>query len=326
MMTCIFRRLIPAAASLLLLLSPPAMSEAGAAPSEVGFQAQSLPDGTPIGIWYPATGQPAAERLGLYEQSVVANARVLGLHHKLVVISHGNGGSFSGHYDTAMALARAGFVVAALTHPGDNWQDQSRATDVQARPMALSGLITFMLTAWRDHDALDPSAVGAFGFSSGGFTVLAAAGGRPDLSRVTAHCAAHPDFFDCRLLKAHPLEAKPWRDTKDARIKAIVVAAPALGFTFDRADLRSVDMPVQLWRADDDHILPAPYYADAVRPELPHAPDFQTVPKAGHFDFLAPCTAGAPRLPICSSAPGFDRTLFHKEFNAQIVTFFQKKL
>ena len=32
----------------------------------------------------------------------------------LVVMSHGTGGSFLGHFDTAMALADAGFVVVAM--------------------------------------------------------------------------------------------------------------------------------------------------------------------------------------------------------------------
>ena len=36
----------------------------------------------------------------------------------LVVMSHGNGGVFDGHLDTASALAEAGFVVAAPTHTG----------------------------------------------------------------------------------------------------------------------------------------------------------------------------------------------------------------
>jgi predicted dienelactone hydrolase len=310
--------------ALLLLLTP-----AGAAPPTpppVGFQNQRMPNGTAIGIWYPAHGQPAAERLGPYEQTVVDDAPPVGTGHPLIVISHGTGGSFAGHADTAIALAQAGFIVAALTHPGDNWRDQSRATDVQARPVALSGLIGFMLGAWSGHAAIDPSRVGAFGFSSGGFTVLAAAGGQPDLSTVAGHCAAHPVDFDCSLLRAHPAAPVPWHDSRDARIKAIVVAAPALGFAFGRAGLSAVGMPVQLWRADNDQILPAPDYADAVRGALPQPPEFHAVPNAGHFDFLSPCAADSAGLPICSSAPGFDRLAFHRTFNAAVVQFFRRRL
>ncbi len=324
-MTLQIRRMILAALSF-PFLALPVTSHAEPVAPEVGFESQTLPDGTSAGIWYPAAGEQTGMRLGPYAQRVVLGGRLDGGHHGLIVFSHGTGGSFAGHYDTAIALARAGFVVAALTHRGDSWQDQSRATDVQARAVALSALIGFMLDAWRDHAALDPARVGAFGFSAGGFTVLAASGGQPDLSRVAAHCAAHPDFFDCRLLHDHPATAVSWRNIRDARIKAIVLAAPALGFAFDRAGLAQIDMPVQLWRADDDRILPAPYYADAVKAGLPHEPEFHAVPGAGHFDFLAPCAPDAAKLPICASAPGFDRSAFHRQFNAAVVRFFQQRL
>lgn len=318
-----FLRLIFTA--LLAVLSfPPA---AHAQPSQAGFERRIAADGTEIGIWYPASGTPTHQRLGLFAQDVVTDSAAPRGRHPLIVISHGTGGDFSGHVDTAVALARAGFIVAALTHPGDNWRDNSRATFIEDRPKALSGLITYMLTAWPGHAGIDPKRIGAFGFSAGGFTVLTAAGGRPDLTRLAEHCAAHPGFFDCTLLKAKPrAAAPPWADLRDARIKAIVVAAPALGFAFDRAGLAAVKIPVQLWRADKDTILPAPLYADAVRAALPAAPEFQSVPDAGHFDFIAPCADPAgPRVP-CASSPGFDRTAFHARFDADIVRFFRSTL
>jgi predicted dienelactone hydrolase len=188
-----------------------------------------------------------------------------------------------------------------------------------------------MLGAWTGHEAIDPRRVGAFGFSAGGFTVLAAAGGRPDLSLVGPHCRAHPGFFDCGLVTAHggsvPANiAVHWQ--ADTRIKAVVAAAPALGFAFDRPGLARVRVPVQLWAGGDDHILPAPFYADAVRSALPRAPEFHVEPGAGHFDFLAPCTPALARIApeICASAPGFDRTAFHARFNAEIVRFFRAHL
>ena len=126
-----------------------------------------------------------------------------------------------------------------------------------------------MLERWQHHAVLDPRRVGAFGFSAGGFTVLAAAGGRPDLARMGRHCADHPGFFDCGVVKTHPLPDPAWTAQPDRRIKAVVAAAPALGFTFGRTGLSRVTMPVQLWRADNDAVLPAPCYAYAVRADLP---------------------------------------------------------
>ena len=269
--------------TLSLLLMTLDVSLAHAASNVVGFEHTRMAGGTEVGIWYPSRGTPVRQRLGLSDQDAVTQGAPVGTDLPLIVMSHGTGGSFDGHVDTAEALAEQGFVVAALTHPGDNWRDQSRAASIEDRPAALEGLIDFMLRGWRFRQRIDPTRIGAFGFSAGGFTVLAAAGGRPDWSRIVPHCAEHPDFYDCRLIGSHPRAQGTHPIVRDGRIRAIVIAAPALGFTFDRAGLRTVTMPVQLWRAEDDGILPAPYYADAVRVALPHPPEFHDVPGAGHF-------------------------------------------
>ena len=313
-----------AIAALFLAATTPA---AEAQSVQVGFERQVTAEGIEVGIWYPATGTPVHQRLGLYAQDVVPDALVPGGKHPLVVISHGTGGDFAGHVDTAVALARAGFIVAALTHPGDNWRDNSRATLIEGRPIALSAAISYMLQAWPGGAAIDPDRIGAFGFSAGGFTVLAAAGGKPDMTRFADHCAKHPAFFVCTLLRSQPRTlSTAWPPMTDPRIKAIVVAAPAIGFTFDRAGLEKVRIPVQLWRADNDHILPAPFYADAVRAALPIRPDFHAVSGAGHFDFLAPCAEPATMPQLCGSAPDFDRTMFHARFDTEVVRFFAQKL
>ena len=46
------------------------------------------------------------------------NGAVAGVRHPLIVMSHGTGGMALNCYDTAMALAEAGFMVAAVTHTG----------------------------------------------------------------------------------------------------------------------------------------------------------------------------------------------------------------
>jgi predicted dienelactone hydrolase len=307
---------------------------------KVGFQSVAIPvsggSSIPVDIWYPTSGESQVQPLGLFHQNVAAEGPVLGTKLALIVISHGNGGSKDEHYDTALALARAGFVVAALEHTGDNYRDQSRATDLANRTRELHRLIDFMLAEWNDHLAIDPLRVGAFGFSSGGFTVLAAAGGQPDLSLISAHCSAHPKAYDCSLLAAHPAALSSYSATNaaptftvihDTRIRALVVAAPALGFTYARG-LAAVTQPVQLWRADDDKVLPAPDYADAVRAALPVAPKFHAVAGADHFDFLAPCSAEMAKVAarICRSEPGFDREAFHKRFNDAVILFFEAHL
>jgi predicted dienelactone hydrolase len=305
---------------------------AGAA---VGFQHFTIPDpqesGHPIevGVWYPTGAAPARERLELGEQTVADYAAVRGERLPLVVISHGHGGSYAGHFDTAIALAKAGFVAAALTHPGDNWRDESLATRIWERPRQLKVMTDYMVGAWPQHAHIDPSRIGAFGFSAGGFTVLADAGGVADLSKVKDHCQAHPTFETCQIVAGQPVDFNIKVDwTHDPRIKAVVSAAPAIGFAFGREGLRNVRQPVQLWRGADDQVLPHPYYTEAVRQALPTSPETHVVPHAGHYDFIPPCSPElAKAVPaICKSEPGFDRAAFHVRFNRQVVAFFRKTL
>jgi predicted dienelactone hydrolase len=316
------------AAALLTAVASPALA------ANAGFMLlhEPRPDGLPVevGVWYPTNAPAAFMPLGSWGHTVAAGAPIVGAGLPLIVMSHGNGGFFGGHADTAQALAEAGFVVAALTHPGDNYRDQNRATAMADRPAALSALIGWMLEASPLQTKLDPDRVGAFGFSSGGFTVLAAAGGEPDLSRVFGHCLKHPDNFDCKLTARQPVPAGALtaRWAHDPRIKAVVAAAPALGFTFGKRGLKGITAPVQLWKAGDDEILPGDDYAEAVHRNLKRPHDYHIVPGARHFDFLTPCNAAPPAelAHLCASAPGFDRVAFHRDFNAAVTRFFADQL
>jgi predicted dienelactone hydrolase len=304
----------------------------------VGFQRGFAPDpdGDPIeiGIWYPSDAATVPLRLGPTTLNVAPAGRLTGQAMPLIVISHGSGGSYLGHHDTAMALAQAGFVVVALTHPGDNYADHRLEAAIMQRPRHINRVIDYMLQTWPGHDNIDAARVGIFGFSAGGFTALVAIGGTPDLTKIGPHCQRFPGEFVCMLLAKHP-EARAVPSgagapdgTQDSRIKAAVVAAPAIGFTFSPNGLTGVTVPVQLWRAEDDTVLPNPWYAEAVRQSLPRPPQYQVVPGAGHFDFLAPCgdqlTALAPV--ICTSTPPFDRAAFHAMFNRSVVDFFSTTL
>ncbi len=129
--------------------------------------------------------------------SVAENCPVAGEKLPLVVISHGHGGSFLGHHDTAEALADAGFVVVAINHPGDTTRDMSRADDPSVfveRPADIKRTIDFVLGSWSGSAKIDPERVGFFGFSRGGYTGLVAIGANLSLGKVLTLCegAASP--------------------------------------------------------------------------------------------------------------------------------------
>lgn len=297
----------------------------------VGFEILSIPvpGDRPLAaaVWYPTDAPEAEMALGPSSQTVAKSAPITGRHHPLVVISHGTGGSYADHRDTAKALAQAGFVAVAISHTGDTYDDRSRTLRAAERPAQLVRALDYMTAEWPGRRALDTRRIGAFGFSSGGFTVLSAVGGEPDLSLLGPHCRAHPAFYDCNLQRQFPDQAFATGPVAhDPRIRAAVVAAPALGFTFAPSGLRKVRIPIQLWRAERDTVLPHPLYAEAVRTALPRPPEFHLVPGADHFDFLPPCSAALAKIapPICATR--IDRAAFHAQLNAEVVRFFRKTL
>jgi predicted dienelactone hydrolase len=291
------------------------------------------PDGPALeaGIWYPSDAPAAPQGLGPFTQTVAAGGDVAGRGLPLVVMSHGSGGSFGGHYDTALALAEAGFVVAAVTHTGDNYRDQSGFTRLENRPRHIKAVIDYMLGSWPQRARLDPARIGIFGFSAGGFTALVAIGGVPDLSRRPTYCAAYPDEWVCQRIRATGQAvsaAPPAAFIHDPRIAAAVIAAPAIGYAFTPEGLAGITAPIQLWRGDSDELLPHPRHAQNVYDGLPQKPDYHVVPYAGHFAFQAPCTPALANIApeICRDPAGFDRAAFHREFNPAVVAFFKAKL
>src|SRR5215469_10435465 len=158
--------------------------------SEVGFRRLQVadPPGKPLaaGIWYPSNGSESTQALGAFQQNVVLDGPITGKNLPVIFLSHGTAGSLASHYDTAIALAQAGFVVVALTHNGDNGQDQTyigHRINLIERPRQLEQVIHFVLNDWSEHGRIGQARVGVFGFSLGGFTVLVERGGIPNLGR-----------------------------------------------------------------------------------------------------------------------------------------------
>src|SRR5579862_6090713 len=91
-----------------------------ASAADVGFETIQVSNGTepPLagGVWYPTTAPATEHSLGFFTQSVAVGTPILGHDLPLVVLSHGGGSSYEAHYDTALALAHAGFVAAAIDH------------------------------------------------------------------------------------------------------------------------------------------------------------------------------------------------------------------
>jgi len=287
----------------------------------------------PAIVVYPAHAHGPPTQRGPFVVDAVANAAPAAGPFPLIVFSHGTGGSLMGHHGSLIALARAGFVAAAVEHPRDNFRDDSGfATDLQlvGRPHHIVALIEGVLAHAAAGPLVDPARIGMSGHSAGGYTALLIAGAVPNFTLQEGYRRAVPyDPLRARADAAGRERRKPdLAYVSDRRVRAIFLMAPALGYVFDRAGLAKVEVPVRLYRPSADELLAHPWNAERIAQMLPRPPEYQVLEGAGHFVFLAPCpSAFAARIPvICTDPPGIDRAAIHARLNAEMVDFFRRAL
>ncbi|MDO7851106.1 alpha/beta hydrolase family protein [Hymenobacter convexus] len=285
----------------------------------VGYRELQVTDGElnlafPLRVLYPTSTTGQAENVGPYTLDVARDASISPGVFPLVVLSHGTGSSGLVHRNLAHHLARHGFVVGLPEHPYNNRDDDSWAHTTQnlmARPRHLQLAIDALFQQF--SASLKPEVVGLIGHSLGGYTALALAGGQP-----TATPRDSPDW-----------QQQPIPVPVDARVKAVVLLAPATPWFLKKGALHNVRVPILLLEGEKDEHASA-WHGQIVlngvsdRRRVTH----RVVPNAGHFSFLSPFPAArvSPAFPPSQDPPGFVRARFHEEMNAEIQAFLMREL
>jgi len=299
----------------------------------VGYKTFTVTD--PVGgakmdavAFYPASEATKSTKLGPYTVDAQRNAAMQSGSHPLIVFSHGTRGSSYDDHDIETGLARAGFVVAAVDHAGDNYADSSGLGSDRVligRELQMSALIDTVLAEPSLRTGIDATKIGAAGFSAGAYDTLLLGGAQPNFSLKAAYCRAHPDDrefcgWEVRVSEP-PLHAKG-----DPRVRAGLALDP-VGLYFDRASLAPVSIPVDLWGARDDTVLLPPWNSQRVNALLPAKHEYHVAP-GDHYVFVSPCSASlSARLPfLCVDASGIDRAAIHKEIVENAVDFFSTAL
>ena len=299
---------------------------------------------TTVALYYPTMAAPRVVAMGPFSVDAAIGGKPVDKVKALILLSHGISGTELGHSTLAQALARNGYLVAALRHPGDNYQDRSLLEKgperyFDERPRQASRVIDAILAdpAWKARIAADSQGplVGALGHSAGGYTVLALAGAKPDLSRMKKHCQAEAseDPIFCSL--ARPGEATPPSPVatssplpllKDERVRAIVAMAPT-GVLLTAESLASVRSATMIYEAELDRFLVPRFHAEWVASNLPAA-NLHRVPNAWHFAFMDTPSMSIPSHDgdITANPPGFDRSAFLNQLAVEITAFFDKTL
>lgn len=261
----------------------------------------------------------------------------------LILLSHGTGGSAEQMAWLGTALARAGFIAAAVDHPGNNakapytpqgftlWWE--RATD-------LSEVLDGLLADPEIGPHIDKELIGAAGFALGGYTALELGGARTDIAALYDLCAKTADNAICHLPEMkdmgtpqHILEtvrktsgeslARSGDSFRDPRIRAIFAIAPALGFTLTPESLHAMRLPVAVVVGSADPIAPPAQNADLIRMQVRGARE-TVLPGVAHYTFLDTCTAAGKQTlqTYCTDPAGIDRAAIHQQVGELAVQFF----
>lgn len=310
-----------------------ALAAAGAAQAGMGWiELPATAERESITVFYPSTAEEQPTPLGPFVLPLAEGAEPARGSGRLVVVSHGTGGSTWVHADLARVLVRAGFVVALPLHRADNYRDRSDAPGaLERRPLEVSAAIDAVAADARFAPWLALDRVGVFGFSAGGHTALTLAGGRWSYDRFRRHCDEHlaEDFAFCvgpiTALDGGMLDGlKQWiarlviglrfRDDTphghvDPRVAAVVAAAPAAA-VFDLESLAQPRVPLALATLGQDRWLLPRLHAERVLAACASCERLVDLPEAGHGVFLSPRPPGLEgRLAeLLADGPGFDRS------------------
>jgi predicted dienelactone hydrolase len=281
-----------------------------------------------ITVWYPAAAQAVEAPLNVGPPdkplftpgSAAPDADFEDARPRpVILLSHGFGGSARIMAWFGTALARHGYVVIAVDHPGNNGRDPMTvggAVLYWERPGDLKTALDKAKTDPTIGPHLDLNRLGAAGFSAGGFTTLVAAGARVDFRRFLRFCDTHPDDGICAPQKefqfsrsdaeaffAEPAAAPARAHLKDdlsiQDVKAAFVMAPGIVQSLDPESLKGLRTPVAIVLGDADKVAPPGTNGEVAAALIPGA-KLTVLPRVGHYDFLAECTpAGDAAVPVC---------------------------
>lgn len=304
----------------------------------------------PVTVYYPSSSEAQTVKRGPFTFQMAWQGEPARGNRRLIVISHGSGGSPWVHADLARALVDEGFVVAMPEHRGDNFRDHSTPGPESwlRRPAEVSRAIDAVGQDSRFKPLLALDKVGVYGMSAGGHTALSLAGGRWSPARFREHCDADiaDDFYACVGLALRrqrnfldgtmqtialwvirfKFSDATWQTYRDPRVAAIVAAVPYAA-DFDMTSLAAPPVPLGLVTARLDAWLVPRFHGDAVLQACPACERIADVRDGGHGALLSPLPPGLTGLvgELLNDPPGFNRAAL-SAVDRTIAAFFARHL
>jgi predicted dienelactone hydrolase len=305
-------------------------------------------------VWYPAASgvDQTTPHTGTSDRSSIFEADGATLDAALasgtarfpvVLLSHGNGGTAQSLGWFAAGLAANGYIVAGVNHPGNSALEPKTvqgSTLWPQRARDLSVVLDALFSDTQFAQRLDPERIGAAGYSLGGYTVIALAGGiaAPAVFGIPCRgCKPPQDLPDLverteALQRSDPAYAAVLRQVgasvREPRVRAVLAIAPGLVEVVTSESLAAITLPVAIVAGASDAVVPPEFNAKVYAARIPGARLKIFPGGVGHFTFLNACTAAgrgaAPQF--CVDAAGVDRKAIHNATILHATEFFNGAL
>ncbi|HVW97422.1 MAG TPA: hypothetical protein VHA56_15725 [Mucilaginibacter sp.] len=260
----------------------------------------------------------------------------------LVFISHGAGGGRLTLEWLADKLVQNGFIVAAVDHYGNTFDHPTVEGFMEPwqRPQDISFALTSLLADKNLEKIIDRRHLGIAGFSIGGYTTLALAGGEINIEALKAYYKTPrgakeldiPEFpgLSAYLDKPELMESfKNAPPLKDKRFCVFFAICPAAGQGFiSKQQVEKIDAPVYIVAAQSDSIAPTATNALKYHQLIRHSKYYVVKGKVGHYVFLNEAADELKKEePIFfMDDPSVSRRQVHNDVSEMAVRFFKNNL
>jgi predicted dienelactone hydrolase len=296
-------------------------------------------------LWYPTSSSLAptdTDQVPFVLSPTIRNAQVTKGRLPLILLSHGTGGSRLTLHWLAASLAQAGFLVAAVDHWGNTYDNPipEYFAKFWERPQDLSYILTALLRDATWSPSIDPARIGATGFSIGGYSVIALAGAKNDFRALVkfmksaegkreADIPEMPNLIQLLEDPAIVASAEQMPNLQDKRIKAVFAMSPAIGQGLvDKQQTTTIHCPVYIVGAESDHITPVKTNAQHYHQLIPGSQYFLFKGKVGHYVFLNEAKESLKKEGVIhfNDDPSVKRGAIHAQVSRLAIDYFNRCL
>lgn len=299
-------------------------------------------------IWHPTfdsiieAEQKESKKKLFKTIKTISNATIPNKKHPLLLVSHGTGGNRFSLTWFIEKMVKQGYIVVSLDHYGNSTHNKLPREFVKwwERAIDIQFVLTNILNDNELGSKIDTTRIGGVGFSLGGYTNIALAGGYVDRTvrenesetdrELPAEFPKTKEVIDFENDSLIVSSYNKYKDhVKDNRIKSFFVMAPAIGFGFHtKEQTNKINAPVFIVAGKGDVNTPvkrnAENYHNLIETSQIHLFD----ENVGHYVFLNEATEfGKKMIPaITIDKPLVDRKKIHDETVELAIDFFKKTL